>query len=117
MPRPTSTRSGSTPDDAEARVRRGRLHAALRDFARAIADFDRAIALGRRDADLYRDRGDARAAVGDEAGAKADRDRADRLREPIAPPGDASSRPGGPETRRAESACGWLRLRQGATTA
>ena len=50
---------GLDPDDAEARVRRGRLHAARRDFARAIADFDRAIALGRRDADLYRDRGDA----------------------------------------------------------
>jgi tetratricopeptide (TPR) repeat protein len=47
------------PDDAEAWVRRGRLHAARREFARAIADFDRAIALGRRDADLYRDRGDA----------------------------------------------------------
>jgi tetratricopeptide (TPR) repeat protein len=50
---------GLDPDDAEARVRRGRLHAARRDFARAIADFDRAIALGRRDADLYRDRSDA----------------------------------------------------------
>ncbi|HEY2154471.1 MAG TPA: tetratricopeptide repeat protein [Isosphaeraceae bacterium] len=50
---------GLDPDDAEARVRRGRLHAARRDFNRAIADFDRAIALGRRDADLYRDRDDA----------------------------------------------------------
>jgi serine/threonine protein kinase/tetratricopeptide (TPR) repeat protein len=73
---------GLDPDDAEARVRRGRLHASRRDFASAIADFNRAIALGRRDADIYRDRGEARAAVGDKAGAKADRDAFDRLSQP-----------------------------------
>ena len=76
---------GLDPDDAEARVRRGHLHATRRDFARAIADFDKAIALGRGDAEIYNARGDARAAAGDEAGAKADRDRADLLREKSAP--------------------------------
>ncbi len=68
------------PDDTEALVRRGNLYATRREFPRTIADFDKAIALGRGDAGIYKARGDARAAGGDEAGARSDRERSDQLR-------------------------------------
>ncbi len=79
---------GLAPDDAQARIHRGRLHASRRDFARAIADFDKAIALGRGDAAVYKDRADASAALGEETGASSDLPRAKDT-----PEDDAKPRP------------------------
>ena len=59
---------------------RGDTHARNGDWTRAAAAYDRAIAVGLKDADIYTARAEARAALGDAAGARADRETAQYLR-------------------------------------
>ena len=63
----------------DAYYQRGQLYATMRDYKKAIDDFDRSIA-ERRDAPyVYRARAAARRAIGDMAGSAADHDTADRI--------------------------------------
>jgi tetratricopeptide (TPR) repeat protein len=73
---PATEPAPGTPTDAAGFRRRGAASAARQDFAGAMADFDRAVALAPEDADNYYARGLARRQAGDRAGAASDFDRA-----------------------------------------
>ena len=68
------------PKDAAGYARRGAASAARRDFVRALADFDRAVALTPKDADLYVRRAHINEQAGRRAAALADLDQAIKLK-------------------------------------
>jgi serine/threonine protein kinase/Flp pilus assembly protein TadD len=63
-------------------IHRGFTYQARQEWQRAIADFDKAIALGHEAADVYEARAVARARLDDVDGAREDEERAARLRPP-----------------------------------
>jgi len=73
------------PADIEALVQRGRVRLALNEFAGALHDLDRALALDNRHAPAYFIRGQVKHAQNDLAGAVSDYDEALKLNETLAP--------------------------------
>jgi len=73
------------PDDTEALLFRGRLHAALRQHKEALADYDRLLKLSPDNANAMYWRGRSRLCAGDVKGSLADFDRYVKLRPQLAP--------------------------------
>ena len=73
------------PDSPIFQLDRGRVLALKGEGARALADFDRAIALGLVDAEILDARAAIRESLGNAPGARSDRESAARLRSGPAP--------------------------------